>query len=297
MIGERVADDDGARSLKNALHDAVGDRRLADRSFVDVARGANAKLRCTARGVRARRCTFVVDGLGGIRGRVVEQKDQTFFCAGDVDDGVEHRLEYFVDALQRHQLFAELVELSQSRDRLARGPKLRVAHRGGLRQFGASLGPRCRARFVEHAECELGVTEREAIAVHETRATFFLSVDEDLGLLVDFFEVEIATVEQYLGMRLRDALAFDANVVAERETNRAHRLVQRKNVRRALGRKPLEERQRFRAYHRKPWSMRQTVRPAALARFLECHENVATDAADKRLTCKKSPTTKGAKRS
>ena len=42
---------------------------------------------------------------------LVEQED-ALVGAGDVDDGVEHRLEQLVEVPQCHQLFAELVELA-----------------------------------------------------------------------------------------------------------------------------------------------------------------------------------------
>ena len=57
-------------------------------------------------------------------------------------------------------------------------------------------------RLVEHAEGELGVAEREAVAVDEARAALLLAVDEDLALLVDLFEVEVAPVEEDLRVRL-----------------------------------------------------------------------------------------------
>ena len=45
---------------------------------------------------------------------LVEEEHEALLGAGDVDDGVEHRLEQLVDALQRHQLLAELVELADA---------------------------------------------------------------------------------------------------------------------------------------------------------------------------------------
>ncbi len=159
--------------------------------------------------------------------------------------GVEHRLEHFVDALERHQLLAELVELSQPGDRLGRRPELRVAHRrlrGGRALVRRRAGRG--ARLVEHAEGELGVPEGEAVAVDQPGAAFFLAVEEDLALLVDLLEVEVAAVEENLRVRRRDPLALHADVVAEGAADRAHRLVQRENVRRTLGRKPLEDGQR-----------------------------------------------------
>ena len=60
-------------------------------------------------------------------------------------------------------------------------------------------------RLGEHAERELGVAEREAVAVDEARAALLLAVDEDLGLAVDLLEVEVAAVEEDLGVVVGDA--------------------------------------------------------------------------------------------
>ena len=61
------------------------------------------------------------------RERVVVQQDEALLGAGDLDDGVEHRLEELVDLLHRHQLLAELVELAEAGQLLVGDVELRVA--------------------------------------------------------------------------------------------------------------------------------------------------------------------------
>jgi hypothetical protein len=80
--------------------------------------------------------------------------------------------------------------------------------------------------------------------VNEPGPALFLAVDEDLTLLVDLLEVEIPPVEEDLGMGLRDPLPLDGDVISEGRTHGAHGLVQGKNVGGALGREPLQDRQR-----------------------------------------------------
>ena len=233
LVGQGVADDDRASRLEHALDDAVGDGRLAHAFAEHVARSADAKLRrASARG------RLVLVAVGGL----VEQEDEPLLGSADVDHGVEHRFEHLVDALQRHQLLAEVVELADARDRLPRGPELRLRERrrrGGRRRV--ALCARRRARLVEHAELELGVAEGEAVAVNEPGAPLLLAVDEDVALFVDLLEVEVAPVEQDLGVGLRHLLPLDAHVVTERGADGAHGLEQREHVGRPLGRKPLED--------------------------------------------------------
>ena len=77
------------------------------------------------------------------------------------------------------------------------------------RRRSSCVGVRSRraVRLVEHAERELGVAERDAVAVDEARAALLLAVDQDLAGLVDLFEVEVAAVEEDLRVVLRDAAA------------------------------------------------------------------------------------------
>ena len=106
-----------------------------------------------------------------------------------------------------------------------RRPELRLAEgrSGRSRAWSVDSGAATAPRLVEHAERQLGVAQRQAVAVDEPGAALLLAVDEDLALLVDLFEVEIAPVEEDLGVRFRDALALDAHVVAERATDRSTR--------------------------------------------------------------------------
>ncbi len=78
--------------------------------------------------------------------------------------------------------------------------QLRVAD--GLGHAARRTGRAIFVRLVEHAEAELDVPEREAVAVDEARAALLLAVDEDLALLVDLLEVEVAAVEEDLRVRL-----------------------------------------------------------------------------------------------
>ena len=91
--------------------------------------------------------------------------------------------------------------------------------------------------------------EREAVAVDEPCAPLLLAVDEDLAVLVDLFEVEVAPVEQHLRVRLRQGPAGlrERHVVPEGSADGGNRFVERECARRALGREPLERRHlRFR---------------------------------------------------
>ncbi len=81
--------------------------------------------------------------------------------------------------------------------------QLRVASaRASAGRAALRSGRACAARLVEHAEASSDVAEREPVAVNQTRAALLLAVDEDLGLLVDLFEVEVAPVEEDLRVRL-----------------------------------------------------------------------------------------------
>ena len=52
-----------------------------------------------------------------------------FSAPGDLDDGVEHRLEQLVDVLHRHQLLAELEELAHAGELLERRRLVELASR------------------------------------------------------------------------------------------------------------------------------------------------------------------------
>ena len=60
---------------------------------------------------------------------------------------------------------------------------------------------------------------------HEPPAPLLLAVDEDLGLPVALFEVEVAPVEDDLGMVIGDVGAANEQVVVERPPDGGHRFV------------------------------------------------------------------------
>ena len=70
-----------------------------------------------------------IDRLSIGRVRIVVEEDQPLLGARDLDHRVEHRLEQVDRSGHRHQLFAELVELAQSRELLPRDLKLSLADR------------------------------------------------------------------------------------------------------------------------------------------------------------------------
>src|SRR5208282_2979054 len=93
-VAQGVAHDDGAPGLDDLLDDAVADGAVArgplgERLALHVARRPDA----LARGRRSlgRRIALAPVGLAG-EGVVVEQ-DEALLGPGDLDDGVEHRLE------------------------------------------------------------------------------------------------------------------------------------------------------------------------------------------------------------
>jgi hypothetical protein len=76
--------------------------------------------------------------------------------------------------------------------------------------------------------------------VDEARAALLLPVDQDLGVLVDLLQVEVAAVEEDLGGGLGEAFAGDRDVVAERPADGGDGFVQRERARRALRREPFQ---------------------------------------------------------
>ena len=146
-----------------------------------------------------------------------------------------------VDLVHRHQLLAELVELAEAGELLVGDVELRLAERRrGAARLAAPARGRCcgSSNMLKESSTSPSVTP---VAVDEARAALLLAVDEDLGLLVDLFEVEVAPVEEDLRVRLGEPVAGEGDVVAERAADRRHRLVEHERPRRTLGRKPLED--------------------------------------------------------
>ncbi len=61
--------------------------------------------------------------------------------------------------------------------------------------------------------------------MNEARPPFLLAVDEDVGLLIDLLQVEVAPIEEHLHMRLGEPVAGDGHIVPEGAPHRRHRLV------------------------------------------------------------------------
>ena len=76
--------------------------------------------------------------------------------------------------------------------------------------------------------------------MHETCAALLLTVDQDLALTVDLFEVEVAAIERDLRMVLGHAGTLDRDVVSEGATNGSDGLVDREGARRPLAREPAD---------------------------------------------------------
>ena len=169
---------------------------------------------------------------------VVVQQNEPFFGAGHFDDRVEHRFEQRLDVLHRHQLFAELVEFAERRELLVSDLKLAFGERIAL---GRVRRPADGRRFVEHAERQFDVAERQSIAVHEPRPALLPPVDQDLAVLVDLFEVEVPTIEQYLRVRLGKFGAGEGHIISESTAHRRNGLVEHERARRTLSRKPLQK--------------------------------------------------------
>ena len=70
--------------------------------------------RLTWRDARMTRLSALSRGAAVRAVGLVEEEHEALLGAGDVDDGVEHRLEQLVEVLHRHQLLAELVELADA---------------------------------------------------------------------------------------------------------------------------------------------------------------------------------------
>ena len=235
-VAERVADDDRSAGLEHLADDAVADGApgLGDGLAPDVASRANP--RAPAREGRLRDGRGACGGPVGGGERVVVEQDETLLGAGDLDDRVEHRFEERLDLGHRHQLLAELVELPEGRQLLVGDVELRLAHRRARARTGRMTHL---LRFVEDAEGQVDVAQGHPIAVDQARPSLLLAVDEDLGLLVDLFEVEVPPIEEHLGVRLGEAFTRERDVVAQGPAHRCHRLVKHERPRRTLRREPL----------------------------------------------------------
>ena len=179
--------------------------------------------------------------------RVVVEENEAFLGASRFDDDVEHGLEEALDVFHRHQLFAELVELAEPGELLLRHLHLGVAQarrrtrRARLAGRVRLLAPRARLRLVEDAEREFDVTECDAVAVHQARATLLLPVDQDVRLPVDLLQIEVAAVEEHLHVCFGHMIARYRDVIPERASHRRHWLVEHERSRGALRGKPLEK--------------------------------------------------------
>src|SRR5262249_19038246 len=89
---------------------------------------------------------------------------------------------------------------------------------------------------------ELRRAEDDAVAVDEPTAPLLLTVDEDLGLPVPLFEVEVAAIEDDLRVMVDHVGGRDKEVVVDRPTYRRHRLLEAGHTRSALARKVFERR-------------------------------------------------------
>ena len=176
----------------------VGDRLALDVARRTDARGAPRARRAGALGRRSPAGPSKASSLSRMR---------PFSAPGHLDDGVEHRLEQLVDVLHRHQLLAELVELAQPGELLVRHVELRLAAAARRRRSepAGARGARGSSNMLKESSTSPSVS---AVAVDEARAALLLAVDEDVGLLVDLFEVEVTPVEEHLHVRLGQAVSL-----------------------------------------------------------------------------------------
>ncbi len=189
---------------------------LRDGLALDVARRPHARDR---RGPLARRrgIGLAARARAGREGVVIQQ-DEALLGSGHVDDGVEHGLQKLIDVLHHHELLVELVKLTEPRQLLVGDVELGLAD--GRGRWPAARPGRHAARdllrLVEHAEGHLDVPECQSVPVDKTGAALLLAVDEDLGLLVEFFQVEVSAVEEHLSVCFREAATGNGDIVAER---------------------------------------------------------------------------------
>ena len=130
-----------------------------------------------------------------------------------------------------------------------------IAARGGASGRAIGVVPDATGlRLVEDAELQLGVAERDAIAVDEAGAALLLAVDQDLAGLVDLLEIEVTAVEEDLRVGVGDPAGHRRRRRCRAPSDRGHGLVEHEGARRALGREPLEDRH---------WRTRRSRRPGA----------------------------------
>ena len=104
----------------------------------------------------------------------------------------------------RHELLAELEELAQPAER--RWTRLVPRARCSVSTLGRRRRPRWRRGSSNMENASSASPSVQPVAVDEARAALLLAVDEDLGVCVDLFEVEVAAVEEDL--RVVSAIAW-----------------------------------------------------------------------------------------
>ena len=78
--------------------------------------------------------------------------------------------------------------------------------------------------LAEDRKTQLSRAQLNAIGVDETRTSLLFAVYQDFAVPIDFFQLKVATIENYLSMMGGTSSLFESHVIARLRTKRRYRL-------------------------------------------------------------------------